>query len=143
IYDVTICLRNWLTPPCLKIGRETTYSTGGLDKWAALLPGNLWARWSLLPAFDMQYGKDGVLLGWFDEVSLIRTVVESNAGEDCLRVLDLHGFQQSKKVRTNPKTILWSPALLDSVDALNLWTRVQDREAEKSRRQFGIKEESP
>jgi len=42
--DVTVCLRNWLTPPRMKIGRDTTYSTVGLDKWASLLPGNMWAR---------------------------------------------------------------------------------------------------
>jgi hypothetical protein len=141
--DVTICLRNWLTPPRMRIARDTTYSTVGLDKWAGLLPGNLWGRWSLLPAFDMQYGQAGVVLGWFDAVSLIRTVIESNAGEDSLRCLDLHLFAQSDTVRTNPKTILWSPDVLDDVDALNLWTRVQDQEAEKARQQFGIGPEEP
>jgi hypothetical protein len=141
--DVTLCLRNWLTPPRMRIGRESVYSTVGLDKWAGLLPGNLWGRWTLLPSFDMQYGAAGVLLGWFDEVSLIRTVVETNAGEDCLRVLDMHLFAQATSVRTNPKTILWSPDVLDETDALNLWTRVFDREKEKACRQLGIPDEGP
>ncbi len=137
--DVTICLRNWLTPPRLRITRETTYSTVGLDKWASLLPGNLWGRWSLLPSFDMQYGAAGILLGWFDEVSNIRTVVESNAGEEALRVQDMHLFAQATAVKTNPKTILYSPDRLDDVDALNLWTRLQDREHDRACRQFGIR----
>jgi len=142
--DVTICLRNWLTPPRMKIGRETVYSTVGLDKWAGLLPGNLWGRWSLLPSFDMQYGRAGVLLGWFDEVSLIRTVIESNAGEDCLRCVDMHVFAQATTVRTNPKTLLWCPDVLDDVDALNVWLEVNEREGERARTQFGIPdEESP
>ncbi len=141
--DVTVCLRNWLTPPRMRIARDTVYSTVGLEQWAALLPGNLWARWTLLPAFDMQYGGAGVLLGWFDQVSLIRTVIESNAGEDSLRCLDLHLFAQDTTVRTNPKTILWAPDVLDDTDALNLWTRVQDQEADKARGQFGIAEEEP
>jgi hypothetical protein len=141
--DVTICLRNWLTPPRMKIGKETTYSTVGLDKWATLLPGNLWARWSLLPGFDLQYGQAGILVGWFDQVSLIRTVVETNAGDDSLRVLDLHLFTQANKVATNPKTILHCPDRLDDVDALNLWTRLQDRELERGQAQFGIPKEEP
>lgn len=141
--DTTICLRNWLTPPQMKIGRDTTYSTVGLDKWSTLLPGNLWARWSLLPGFDMQYGAAGVMVAWFDQVSLIRTVVESNAGEDSLRVLDMHLFTQANKVKTNPKTVLHCPARLDDVDALNLWTRLQDRELERNQAQFGIPQEDP
>ncbi len=140
---VTICLRNWLTPPRLKIGRNTTYSTVGLDQWAHLLPGNLWARWSLLPGFDMQYCAAGIMVGWFDQVSLIRTVVETNSGEDSLRYLDMHLFAQANKVTTNPKTILHCPDVLDDVDALNLWTRIQDRELERGQAQFGIPQEEP
>jgi hypothetical protein len=141
--DVTICLRNWLTPPNMKIDLHTIYSTVGLDKWATLLPGSLWGRWSLLPSFDMQYGKDGVLLGWFDEVSLIRTVIESNAGEDCLRYLDMHEFEQSTKVSTNPKSIIHSSAILDEVDALNMWLEISGNEAKRSMDQFGIINETP
>lgn len=141
--DVTLCLRNWLTPPRVRLARDRAYSTVGLDKWASLLPGNLWGRWTLLPSFDLQYGRDGILLGWFDRVSLIRTVIESAPGEDCLRCLDMHLFAQAEAGATNPKTILWSPDRLDDTDALNLWTRVQDREAERARAQFGIPEEPP
>ena len=141
--DVTICLRNWLTPPSMRIARDTTYSTVGLDKWASLLPGNLWGRWTLLPGFDMQYGEDGILIAWFDEVSLIRSVIESNAGEDSLRVVDLHLFAQDTQVRTNAKTVLYCPDQLDAIDALNLWTRIQDRELERGKAQFGMPDEEP
>jgi len=141
--DVTVCLRNWLTPPRMKIGRDTTYSTVGLDKWASLLPGNMWARWSLLPSFDLQYGRAGIVVGRFDRVSLIRTAVETNAGDNSLRFFDLHFFEQSKSVRTNPKTILHCPDRLDATDALNLWTRVYDLEQERACRQLGINEEGP
>jgi len=141
--DITICLRNWLTAPRVRITRDEEYSTVGLDRWAKMLPGNLWARWSLLPAFDMQYGQAGVLLGWFDEVSLIRTVVETRCNEEALRYMDLHLFPQSGTVCTNPKTILWSPAVLDDIDALNLWTRISDCEQEKACRQFNIPPEEP
>lgn len=141
--EVNLCLRNWLTPPRMQISKETVYSTVGLDKWASLLPGNLWGRWSLLPGFDLQYGPAGITVAWFDKVSLIRTVVESNAGEDCLRFLDMHCFAQSKTVTTNPKTVLHCADQLDDTDALNLWTRLQDREMERSQAQYGIKPEAP
>lgn len=141
--DVNLVCRNWLTPPRMKIGRDTTYSTVGLDKWATLLPGNMWARWSLLPGFDLQYGAAGILVGWYDAVSLVRTTIESNAGEDAIRFNDFHWFEQSGKVATNPKTILYCPDRLDHTAALNLWTALQDRDQEMARRQFGIPEEEP
>lgn len=141
--DVHLVCRNWLTPPRLKIERGTTYSTVGLDQWATLLPGNLWARWSLLPGFDLQYGRAGILVGWFDAVSLVRTTLESNAGEDAIRVNDFHWFAQSGRVTTNPKTILHCPDVLDHTEALNLWTALQDRDRDLARRQFGIPEEEP
>ncbi len=141
--DVTVCLRNWLTKPRTRITRETHYTTVGLDKWVNLLPGNMWGRWSLLPAFDMQYGRNGILLGWFDDVSLIRTVIESQPGEDLLRCFDFHWFEQGTSIRTNPKSILYCPDVIDDIDALNLWTRVHDREDEKARRQFDMPQDAP
>jgi hypothetical protein len=141
--DVNLVCRNWLTPPRMKIGKDTTYSTVGLDQWAAALPGNMWGRWSLLPGFDLQYGQSGILVGWFDRVSLIRTAIESNAGEDAIRFNDSHWFEQAGRVSTNPKTILYCPERLDHTDALNLWTELQDRDCANGRRQFGIPEEEP
>jgi len=141
--EVNLVCRNWLTPPRMRIGRETTYSTVGLDEWANLLPGSMWARWSLLPGFDMQYGREGILVGWFDAVSLVRTTIESNADEDAIRFNDFHWFEQSGQVSTNPKTILYCPDVLDHTAALNLWTALQDRDREMSQRQFGIPEEEP
>jgi len=139
--DVTICLRNWLTPARMRLSRDAEYSTVGLGKWMSLMPGNLWARWSLLPPFDLQYGRAGVLVAWFDRVSLIRTVIETARGEDALRCLDMHLFPQACSAATNPKTILFSPDRLDDVDAMNLWTRLVDAENAKARRQFGIRRE--
>jgi hypothetical protein len=141
--DVTICLRSWLTKPRLRLTKGGQYSTAGFEHQIGCMPGNMWARWSLLPAFDMQYGRDGVLLAWFDRVSLIRTVIETMPDEDWLRVVDSHWFESSGTVRTNAKTIVWSPDRLDDTDALNLWTRLQDREHDRACAQFGIRDEPP
>ena len=141
--DVTLCLRHWLIPPRQRVRRGTEYSTALLVKQFGAMPGNMWSRWTVLPPFDMQYGAAGVLLAWFDRVSLIRTTVESQRGEDAIRILDLHLFEQAARVCTNPKTVLWCPDRLDDVDALNLWTRVQDQEQEKACRQFGMATEEP
>jgi len=134
----TLCLRNWLTEPRVRLSRTRPHSTAGNGKWSHLLPGNMWGRWSLLPAFDMIYGKSGVLLGWFDRVSLIRSVVETDAEEDHLRVVDMHLFAQSHQVITNPKTVLFAPAPVDDIEAINLWTAVHDQEQSKAEAQFGI-----
>jgi hypothetical protein len=55
----------------------------------------------------------------------------------------MHLFAQANTVATNPKTILYCPEQLDDVDALNLWTRIQDRELERGQAQFGIPQEEP
>lgn len=141
--DVTLLCRCLFDLPRKRVTRETRFSTVGLEKSAGALPGNLWGRWSLLPPFDMQYGRAGVLLGLFDRVSNIRTVVESAPGEDWIRIVDLHYFANSNTVKTNPKTILHCPDQLDDVDAINLWTRVYDDEKEKACRQFGIEDDGP
>ena len=143
--DVTLCLRNWTHDPAIRLSAAESFSTGALktDTSGVAFPGNLWGRWSLLPAFDFQYGKAGALVAWFDGVSLIRTLMESSPGEDWLRCLDMHGFEQATRVHTNPKTVLFCPDRLDDVDALNLWTRVYDQEQEKACRQLGISAEPP
>ena len=141
--DVTVICRNLFDLPKKHIARDDGFSTVGLENWHGALPGNLWARWSMLPPFDMQAGAAGVFAGWFDAVSCIRTVVESLPGEEWIRYLDLHYFEQNTRVRTNPKTILHCPDVLDDVAMLNCWTRLHDREQEKAQRQFAIRAEQP
>ncbi len=149
LHDHQICCRNWARPPRCRIGIHDEYSTAGLDvsssKLAAAnpMPGNLWARWSLLPGFDMIYGSDGCLLTWFDRVSLIRSVIETLPGESCLRIADLHLFEADREIDIPPKTVAWSPDLLGDVEAVNLWTRMTDRDRDLARRQFQIPEEDP
>ncbi|MDK3161825.1 hypothetical protein QPK87_35525 [Kamptonema cortianum] len=141
----TQVLRSWLTPARCPMSKGEAYSTAGFEHVIGCMPGNLWARWTLLPSFDLQRGREGrgVLLNYFDEVSLIRTVVEKNVGDDHLRFWDLHLFEETHSFRTNPKTILHCPDTLDNVDLMNLWTRVHDRERDKARRQFGIEKDGP
>lgn len=140
---VTLILRNWLTPPRVALGKGTAYSTAGHEKVIGCMPGNLWARWSLLPAFDLQTSPRGVLFAHFERVSLIRTLIETTRGEDELRYLDMHYFENGQRARTNPKTVLFCPDVLDSVDTLNLWTRLHDRERDRARAQFGMAAEPP
>lgn len=134
----TLCLRNWLTAPRVRLSRNRAHSTVGNGKWSHLLPGNMWARWSLLPAFDMLYGSAGVLLTWFDRLCLIRSVIETDADEDHLRVVDMHLFPSASQVATVPKTVLFHPGAIDDLEAVNLWTAVQDQEQRKAQAQLGI-----
>jgi len=59
------------------------------------------------------------------------TLIPAMRGEDALRIEDFHYFINSKKVSSNPKAILWSPHRLS--DVLNLWTRLEDQNYERSR----------
>jgi hypothetical protein len=137
--DVTVVCRNWLTPPRVRVRREDRYSSTCVGQFADLMPGNLWARGSLLPAFDLQYGNSGVLCATFDRLTNIRTIIQSTPGEDAIRWVDMHQFPSSTTVSTNPKTILFSPQRLTDTDAVNLWTRLHDREQAKAKRQMGLR----
>ncbi len=141
--DHRIFCRNWMTPPLCPIGVDDHFSTVGLDRSASLMPGNLWARWSLLPGFDMIACGQGMLLAWFDRVSLVRSVLETQPGEACLRVVDIHAFEQATTVSTNPKTVAWHAGRLDDTALLNLWTRMADRDHDLACRQFNIAAEPP
>jgi hypothetical protein len=141
--DVTVVCRNLFDLPCQRVTKAGGYSTVGLNQYVGVLPGNLWGRWSLLPAFDLQVGAGGILAGWFDQVSCIRSVIESQPGEDWVRYVDLHYFPSATTVATNPKTILHCPEVLDAVGTLNLWTRLHDQEHAKAARQFSLPPEAP
>lgn len=140
---LTLCLRNWLTPPRVHLARDEAYSTVGLEKVVGCMPGNFWGRWTLLPGFDMQYSDRGILVALFDDVSCIRSVVETAEGEDILRCVDMHLFALTGKHKTNPKTILHCPDALDDTDALNLWTRLHDRDREMAMKRFGVEDDQP
>lgn len=138
--DVQVCVRNWCHEPMVKLAKDSAFSTGGLvESFAVAFPGNLWARWSMMPAFDFQYRQDlGMLVGWFDRVSLIRNLIESSEGEDWVRCLDMHYFEQTTSGQTNPKTVMFCKGPVDDVDALNMWTRVYDQEQVRARQDLGI-----
>lgn len=137
-------LRNWSHYPLSRLSKDENFSSGGLvEQFVVALPGNLWARWSMMPAFDFQYGPQGCLVAWFDSCTLIRSLFESVKGEDYLRVLDFHWFEKTKTWKSNPKTILFSAGVVDDVTAANLWTRVYEQEKRKVQNQFGIKPEPP
>jgi len=141
--DVNVVCRNLFDAPRKRVTRAGAFSTAGLEHPAGLMPGSLWARWSLLPSFDMQYGAAGLMVAWFERVALIRSVIESVPGEDWIRYVDLHFFEQSKSARTPAKTVLFCPDRLDDTEALNFWTRLHDQEQEKARRQFDLPPEDP
>ena len=135
---VNVVCRNLFDLPRKRLTRESTYSTSGLDHPAGLMPGSQWARWTLLPPFDMQYSARGTMLAFFDHVSLIRSAIESTRNESHVRYLDVHHFELSDRVVTNAKTVLFCPDTVDDTDALNLWTTVQDIEHQKAALQFNL-----
>jgi|GEM_PF-781683 len=136
-------LRNWLTPPVFELSTDTRYSSVGLDSFATLLPGNLWGRWSLLPGFEIQTGSQGIMVGLFEQPSLIRSAICTEPGESQLRIVDLHYFEQSNSVTTPWKTILYSPVTPDDVGLTNLWTAFHDRDAQACRAAYGIERDTP
>jgi hypothetical protein len=85
-----------------------------------------------------------VLLGVYEKVNLIRTVLRREAGKPELKCFDKHIFDEALEYSTTPKAILTNEQpVTTATQAQNLWTWMYDETAERARDEFGIREQPP
>ncbi|MGD0090580.1 MAG: hypothetical protein ABSE73_11730 [Planctomycetota bacterium] len=126
---------------------DTAWTTEGLIHWddaAAksnpVMTHNL-PRWASHQAFDFQYKGSSTLLGVFERVGLVRTLLRREAGKAELKTFDKHIFDETLSWRTPAKRILLNTAGKSDTAQKNLWTWVFDLVAERARAEFGLAEE--
>lgn len=98
-------------------------------------------RWASHGSFDFQYKGDATLIGVFERVELIRSLLKREAGKAELKCFDKHLFDQALQVSTSPKKILLNTQPKTNIDQHNLWTWIQDEVYERARGEFGLNEE--
>ena len=98
-------------------------------------------RWASHGSFDFQYKGDHTLIGVFDHLELIRSVLLREPGKPELKTFDKHIFDETKKYATSPKKILLHSGKKSQVDQQNLWTWVFDEVDRRARAEVGLKEE--
>ncbi len=144
VYNQSSC-----SNPAVTFARETSWSTEGFLFWLdenscanRCMTHNM-PRWTDHQCFDFQFKGDTTLLGVYDRVDLIRTVICRDAGKPELKCFDKHLFDESLHYATVPKAILLNTAPKSVTAQQNLWTWIYDRTAERARAEFGLKEQPP
>lgn len=96
-------------------------------------------RWASEQGFDYQYRDGQALVGVFDAVGLVRTIVAREPRERVIRHFDKHIFDISSNVTTVPKFIGLARSVGDDSDHLNMWTRVFDADQDNVLDEFGMR----
>lgn len=145
----TVFSQSSCSEPVVTLEPETFFTTEGelffIDQAAMynrVMTHNL-PRWASHQAFDFQFRGDATLLGLFDHVDLIRSVLRREPGKAELKCFDKHIFDETLHYRTAPKAILLNRDPKTLTTQRNLWTWVQDDVHRRARAEFGLREQPP
>lgn len=132
--------------PVAKFDRTNAWSTEGIlfflveaGNQNPVMTHNL-PRWAGHGAFDYQFKGDRTLLGVFECVELIRSVVMRESGKPELKCFDKHIFDQTRRFATSAKKILLNTADRTEIGQQNLWTWVSDEVDRRALGEFGMQE---
>ncbi len=132
--------------PAIKFDRKNSWTTEGIlffliegGNQNPVMTHNL-PRWAGHGSFDYQFKGGRTLIGVFEKLELIRSVVVRDAGKPELKVFDKHIFDQTKKYATSAKKILINSAPKTETDQKNLWTWVSDEVDTRARAEFGLRD---
>ena len=98
-------------------------------------------RWASHGSFDFQFKGDTTLVGTFERVELIRSVLCREAGKAELKTFDKHIFDQALAYATSAKSILLNRDAKTVTNQQNLWTWISDEVDRRARAEFGIRDE--
>ncbi len=131
--------------PVVKFEEDTAWSTEGIIHWVPdianpVMTHNL-PRWASHQAFDFQWKSGRALLGVFERVDLIRTLVKRESGAAELKVFDKHIFDESERVVTTAKMILLVEGIASETAMQNLWTWIIEEVHDRARSEFGLVQE--
>lgn len=150
IVGATVVSQSSCSDPVVRIEPETFWTTEGLIYWEPDMPNPVMThnlpRWASHQAFDFQYKGDCTLIGVFERVDLIRTLLRREPGKPELKTFDKHIFDQAFAFATSPKKVMDNTSAVavsrhprdglldvfgeDSWLNRNIWYRVDDRDIE-------------
>ena len=133
--------------PVATFAKDTAWTTEGVLWFLAeqanenpVMTHNL-PRWASHGSFDFQFKGGTTLIGVFERVDLIRSIICRDAGKPELKTFDKHIFDQALSYRTAAKSIMINSDAKTVVGQQNLWTWVYDEVDRRARAEFGIKDE--
>lgn len=137
---VTLLRQQMGTDPRVTLRARTAYSTAACIGYPInpVMTHDV-PRWASEQPFDYQYKDGDALVGLFERVGLIRTIVARSPGDRHIRHFDKHIFDQGEAVATVPKFIGLLRGVGDDVAQLNAWTRVFDLAQDAALAEFGMR----
>ena len=147
IEGATVISQSSCSTPMITFKKDTEWTTEGIiffeDKaslYNNVMTHNL-PRWASHQAFDFQFKGNITLIGVFEYVQLIRSLLKKEKRKRELKVFDKHIFDQTYEIRTSPKKIMINKKIKTFTQQKNLWTWILDEVHERARKEFGLKEE--
>jgi len=150
ITGATIFNQSACSDPVVTIGPETAFNTEGILHFLVeagncnpIMTHNL-PRWADHQAWDFQFKADGrTLVGVFERVDLIRSLLKREPGKAELKTFDKYIFDEALKQSTPRKKILLNTEAKSLTDQKNLWTWMFDDLHGRARAEYGLKEQPP
>ncbi|MFP4027770.1 MAG: hypothetical protein ACLFWL_08275 [Candidatus Brocadiia bacterium] len=147
ICGATVYNQSSCSDPVVEFEDDTAWTTEGIIHWDdensktnPVMTHNL-PRWASHQAFDFQFKGDATLLGVYERVDLIRSLLKREPEKAELKTFDKHIFDETCRYSTSPKKILLNTEPKTETDQRNLWTWTFDIVADEAREQFGLEEE--
>jgi hypothetical protein len=147
ITGATAVSQSSCSAPVAKFDRKNSWTTEGMLFFLVekgnenpVMTHNL-PRWASHGAFDFQYKGDTTLIGVFERVDLIRSVLVRDAGKPELKTFDKHIFDQALQVKTVPKKILINTHAKSEIGQQNVWTWIHEDVENRARAEFDLKQE--
>ncbi len=147
ITGATAVSQSSCSAPVAKFDKKNAWTTEGILFFLAekgeenpVMTHNL-PRWASHGSFDFQYKGDTTLIGVFERVELIRSVLVRDAGKPELKTFDKHIFDQALQVRTVAKKILINTEAKSEIGQQNVWTWIHEDVEDRARAEFGLKQE--
>lgn len=147
INGATAISQSSCSAPVANFTTDSSWSTEGRIHWDEssamanpVMTHNL-PRWASHQAFDYQYKGEKTLLGVWERVDLIRSVLRREAGKPELKVFDKYLFDETLTHSTPAKAILLNCEARSAVGQQNLWTWTIQQIHDRARAEYGIREE--
>lgn len=147
ISGATAVSQSSCSAPVAKFDKKNSWTTEGILFFLVekgnenpVMTHNL-PRWASHGAFDFQYKGNNTLIGVFDHVDLIRSVLVRDAGKPELKTFDKHIFDQALQVKTTAKRILINTEAKTEIAQQNVWTWIHEDVENRARAEFGLKQE--
>jgi len=147
IVGATAYSQSACSAPVAKFDSDTGWSTEGMlfflvekGNQNPVMTHNL-PRWASHGAFDFQFKGNKTLVGVFERVELIRSILLRDAGKPELKCFDKHIFDQAAHFATAPKQILLNTEAKTDTAQKNLWTWIHCEVERRARAEIGLREE--